>query len=261
MNPADQAVRRVFVSWFAAMQAGDVAAALSLVTDHVVMKFADAPALVGKDALGAALAEFYRTVDETVSFVVEEVGMSDDLAYARIAEHTSIQPKGGGQPFTASGAHLAILRRSAAGRWRIARDVISLESATAGGRHAPGPVPDVADVLQADDMRAAAARAGDTAALDRIYAEEFRLITSTGIVRTRRDQIEEYGRGRIRYHSFERLERDATVLGTAAIVWSRERAVIMRDGEDVGGDHRVTRVYVLRDGRWQLVTAHASPAA
>src|SRR5207247_10674679 len=104
-----------------------------------------------------------------------------------------------------------------------------------------------------------AAKNSDAAALQRIYADEFKLITHTGLVRTKPEQVEDYKSGALRYVSFELLEREVKVLGAVAVVWSRERSVILfRDAQDVGGGRRVTRVYVCREGRWQLIAAHAS---
>ena len=117
------------------------------------------------------------------------------------------------------------------------------------------------EILATDDARIAAAKSSDASALERIYADEFRLITHTGLVRTKRDQVQDYRTGVLRYASFELLERDVKTFGTVGIVWSRERsAILLPGGQDVGGDRRITRVYVHRRGRWQLLSSHASAA-
>ncbi|HXH47877.1 MAG TPA: nuclear transport factor 2 family protein [Terriglobia bacterium] len=115
------------------------------------------------------------------------------------------------------------------------------------------------EVIAIDDARITAAKASDIATFDAIYAQEFKLITQTGLVRTKQDQIRDYGAGTLRYGPFELLEREVRIYSSFALVWSRERSVILLpDGQDVGGDRRITRVYVNRDGRWQLISAHAS---
>jgi ketosteroid isomerase-like protein len=114
-------------------------------------------------------------------------------------------------------------------------------------------------ILAADDARIAAAKNSDAAALDAIYADEFQLITHNGLLRGKRDQVNDYKSGALRYVSFELLERKIQVLAGVAVMLSRERSVILYHGsQDVGGDRRVTRVWVLRNGRWQLLLAHAS---
>jgi hypothetical protein len=65
--------------------------------------------------------------------------------------------------------------------------------------------------------------------------------------------------GSIRYTAFELLEREVEVIEkNVGVVWSRERATILRNDQNVGGELCYTRVYVQRDGRWQLLAAHAS---
>ena len=117
-------------------------------------------------------------------------------------------------------------------------------------------------VLALDDARIAAAKNSDAATLDSIYADDFQLITHDGLVRSKQDQVEDYRTGALRYVSFELLERKIQIFAESAVVWSRERSVILyRGSHDVGGDRRVTRVWILREGRWQLLSAHASAAS
>ena len=116
------------------------------------------------------------------------------------------------------------------------------------------------EILATDDARIAAAKNSDAAALDSIYADDFQLITHNGLIRGKREQVDDYRTGVLRYVSFELVERKIQMLDTIGVVWSRERSVILYQGtQDVGGDRRITRIWVLRDGRWQLLSAHASP--
>jgi uncharacterized protein (TIGR02246 family) len=114
-------------------------------------------------------------------------------------------------------------------------------------------------ILATDDARIAAAKNSDAAALDSIYADDSQLITHNGLVRDKREQVDDYRTGALRYVSFELVERKIQMLDTVGVVWSRERSVILYQGtKDVGGDRRITRIWVLRDRRWQLLSAHAS---
>jgi ketosteroid isomerase-like protein len=114
-------------------------------------------------------------------------------------------------------------------------------------------------ILATDDARIAAAKNSDAAALDSIYADDFLLIAHNGLVRGKREQVDDYRTGALRCVSFELVERKIQMLDTIGVVWSRERSVILYQGtQDVGGDRRITRIWVLRDGRWQLLSAHAS---
>lgn len=114
-------------------------------------------------------------------------------------------------------------------------------------------------ILATDDARIAAAKNADAAALDSIYADDFQLITHNGLVRGKREQVDDYRTGVLRCVSFELVERKIQMFDTVGVVWSRERSAILYQGtQDVGGDRRITRIWVLRDGRWQLLSAHAS---
>jgi hypothetical protein len=118
------------------------------------------------------------------------------------------------------------------------------------------------EVLAVDDARIAAAKNSDAAVLDTIYADDFQLITHDGLVRGKSDQVNDYRSGALRYLSFELVERKIHILAGAAVVCSIERSVILYHGsQNVGGDRRITRVWVVRNGRWQLLLAHASAIA
>jgi len=118
------------------------------------------------------------------------------------------------------------------------------------------------EVLAADDARIAALQKADADALQKIYADDYRLIGRNGRVVRKQDQVNGFRTGAARYTSFELLEREVQILApTAAVVWSRERAGILVNGQDNGGDLRYTRVYVLRNGQWQLLSAQAAAVA
>jgi hypothetical protein len=48
------------------------------------------------------------------------------------------------------------------------------------------------------------------------------------------------------------------MFGDVALVVSRDPAGIVRNGQQIGGDLRMVRVYMRRAGRWQLVSAQAT---
>jgi hypothetical protein len=57
------------------------------------------------------------------------------------------------------------------------------------------------------------------------------------------------------------VERRVRLFGNVALVVSRDPAGIVRNGQQIGGDLRMVRVYVRREGRWQLVSAQATRVA
>ena len=121
-----ETIRAVFKSWYRAMQEGDVATLLSLVTPDVIVKGPASPPVVGKSALEQALSTFLDAYSETVDYEVQEIEVSDELAFARLAESATMLPRSGDSPSSVSGMHLTILRRQPDGAWLIARDISSL---------------------------------------------------------------------------------------------------------------------------------------
>ena len=125
----------------------------------------------------------------------------------------------------------------------------------ASARLAPSPA---SEVLKTDDARIRARAAGNVAALGRIYADDYSLITAEGDVRTRQDQLGELRSGKLHFAPLVPLERKVRMFGDVALVVSRDPAGIVRNGQQIGGDLRMVRVYVRRAGRWQLVSAQAT---
>jgi hypothetical protein len=98
-------------------------------------------------------------------------------------------------------------------------------------------------------------------ALSRIYADDYSLITAEGEVRSKAVQFSELGAGQLHFAPLRPLERDVRLYGQTALVISRDPAGIVRNGRQIGGDLRMTRLYVWRQGRWQLVSAQATRVA
>ncbi len=121
------AIRIVIDSWYRAMEAGDIAGLMTLVTTDVIVKPPGAPAVAGKGALEDALSGFFETHSESVRYEIEEIEVSDTLAFARISERATIQPRSGDPASSVNGMHLTLLRRQPDGRWLMARDISSLD--------------------------------------------------------------------------------------------------------------------------------------
>lgn len=113
-------------------------------------------------------------------------------------------------------------------------------------------------VIAVDDARIASRTAGDADALESIYADDYVLITAEGDVRSRKDQIDELRAGQLQFQPLEIVERSVRLYGDTAIVLSRERSVIIRNGSDIGGDFRASRTYVFREKQWRLVLTHVT---
>jgi Domain of unknown function (DUF4440) len=118
-----------------------------------------------------------------------------------------------------------------------------------------------AEVLSTDDARIRSRTMGDVRTLSAIYGDDYTLVTAEGALRTKKDQITELQSGQLQFRPVETLERTVHLYGHTALVLSHERSSIILNGEDIGGDFRVMRVYVTRHSRWQLVSTQATRIA
>ena len=113
-------------------------------------------------------------------------------------------------------------------------------------------------VLATDNDRNEALRRGDPAALERIYADDYTLVTSLGQVRTKADQINELRAGQLRYLTIEILDRQIRMYGDVAVVLSRQKHSIVQGSRQIVGEERITRIYKQMDGAWRVIATHAT---
>jgi uncharacterized protein (TIGR02246 family) len=120
-------IEAAYRAWFSSMESGDVALALSVVTDDIVQQGTSGAARVGKDALAAALRAFHAAYVERVQWAVTQAVLDGDRARVRVREVATVRPRDGGPSVRVSGWHAAELVRDGEGGWRIARDVSTLD--------------------------------------------------------------------------------------------------------------------------------------
>jgi ketosteroid isomerase-like protein len=98
----------------------------------------------------------------------------------------------------------------------------------------------------------------DSAALDRILAQEYVNTDSDGRLTTREEVMARRKSGAVKYTAFTQGDYKVHVFVDAAVVTGRATMKQMRDGKDYTGQERFTDVFVRRDGRWQAVATHSS---
>jgi ketosteroid isomerase-like protein len=113
-------------------------------------------------------------------------------------------------------------------------------------------------VLATDDRRREALLRGDASPLRQIYADDYTLVTPAGVIHSKTDQIDDLTFGRLRYLKIEVTERTVRVYGDIIVILSREKTDIVRAGQQVGGDIRVTRIYKRFGPYWRVIATHAS---
>ena len=114
-------------------------------------------------------------------------------------------------------------------------------------------------VQQQDQERIRAQINADAVALRRIYADDFLGIGPTGVVRNKAEVIADFTTHALTYQSITTAEVRVRVYGNAAVQTGRSTMVGQDRGKAVPRENRFTRVWVMTDGRWQLVANHYSP--
>lgn len=99
-----------------------------------------------------------------------------------------------------------------------------------------------------------AIKVGDKAAIEALYADEFRGTNASGGETTKAQFVSFYGARTkpIAFHDSDQI--DVRVFGATAIVRGRLR--YQARAEDTPEWIRYTRVYVLRSSQWQIVAEH-----
>ncbi len=114
-------------------------------------------------------------------------------------------------------------------------------------------------VQQQDQERIRAQIAADTIALGRIYADDFIGIGPTGVMRNKAEVIADFTTHALTYQSIITAEVRVRPYGNTAVETGRSTMVGQDRGKAVPRDNRFTRVWVMTNGRWQLVANHYSP--
>ena len=114
-------------------------------------------------------------------------------------------------------------------------------------------------VQQQDQERIRAQIAADTIALRGIYADDFLGIGPTGVVRNKAEVIADFTTHALTYQSITTAEVRVRVYENTAVETGRSTMVGQDKGKEVPRENRFTRVWVMTDGRWQLVANHYSP--
>ncbi len=100
---------------------------------------------------------------------------------------------------------------------------------------------------------------GDAAALNAMLADDWRVTGSEG-THDKASVLAEIKAGTLKYLVMDKSKLEVRVYGDAAVVTGTIRAKIAVDGRELMSTDLFTEVLVKKDGKWQCVTVHASPA-
>lgn len=124
----------------------------------------------------------------------------------------------------------------------------------------PNAVAQEAEILAMQEAFKRALIARDTAALGRLWAEDYTFINASGDRVTRAERMANFASGATSVDVIDN-ERQVTVrvYGDAAVVQTLATLRARFGGRPSDGDLEATLVWVRRGGRWQLVTNQVTP--
>ena len=99
---------------------------------------------------------------------------------------------------------------------------------------------------------------GDAGALDRLWADDLVVTVPDMPVMDKSESLAFMRSGKMKFHRYQTSDLRTRVYGDAAVVTGQLERV--RDAANKGfeDDWRFTKVYVRRNGRWQVVAWHGS---
>ena len=118
----EQAIRNLYATWRDAMLQEDLAVVLDLVTDDAVFLVPGQPPVRGKQQFAELFEAARGRFRMEFQSEFDEISLHDDWAYVTSRLAVAMTPKSGGAPVRRAGHTLTILRKSADGRWAVARD-------------------------------------------------------------------------------------------------------------------------------------------
>ena len=125
MGSDEQEIRELHATWIRAVNAGDLARLLTLMTDDVVfLNPGQAPC--GRDGFSANFSAGHQRVLIRCTSELEEVVVVGEVAYTWSRDALSVTPRAGGDTRQLAGHRITVYRKQPDGRWLLARDAHTL---------------------------------------------------------------------------------------------------------------------------------------
>lgn len=115
------AVYQVIADYFKAINAGNQEEILKLYTEDAVVMVPFAPSRIGKSTIEAESKGTYKIIDFDINFIVDEIIISGDWAFARSRTDGRVIVKTTGDTMVDKGKSIHILHKQSDGSWKIAR--------------------------------------------------------------------------------------------------------------------------------------------
>ena len=146
-------------------------------------------------------------------------------------------------------------------KWSMRLTVIATLLCTVAQAQAPSaatPDQDLARFTQLESQWNDAHLQGDAEALDRLWADDFRVVVPRMTPLSKAEALSFFRSGRMKFSRYETSELGVRVYADTAVVTGRVRRSRERAGQMVEDDWRFTKVYVRAADAWRVVAYHAS---
>jgi ketosteroid isomerase-like protein len=132
---------------------------------------------------------------------------------------------------------------------------MTMTNAQQGGATAGQGTTAAAEAVQAAELaRFKAQTGGDLKALEALLGDDLVYTHSSAAVDSKATYVESMRSGALKYTSIEPRDLQVRVFGTTAIITGAAHITAVSKGQPVDNQLRYTDVWVLRDGRWQMVS-------
>jgi len=139
-------------------------------------------------------------------------------------------------------------------RMSIRLAVLALAGALLSSSVLAEPTADAAEaVKQAELARFRAMTTNDLPALEASLGDDLIYTHSSASVDTKASYVGSIRSGALKYVSVEPSEMKVRVYGTTAVITAMAKVTSISNGQTMNNQLRYTDIWVLRDGRWQMV--------
>lgn len=125
MRPDERKIRDVHSTWIEAVNVGDLARLLTLMTDDAVF-LNPGKVPFGRDGFSPNFLDAHQRLVISCTSELEEVVVVGEVAYTRSRDRLSVTPRTGGEATRLAGDRLTVYRKQSDGRWLLARDAHTL---------------------------------------------------------------------------------------------------------------------------------------
>jgi uncharacterized protein (TIGR02246 family) len=255
-DPADvQAIKDMQPAWDKAWNPGNTEAVTSgFYTADAMRMEPNKPAIVGKDAIRAAVQKTFDQYSSEGRTVAADVRVSGDLAVAWGTTEGRAILKADGYSIPIKDKWVNALLRQPDGSWKIFWDIGNSDLPVTDSL--PMGAEEQALMQMERDLAAWSVK-NDWAAVDKMLAAEY-ANNVDGVITPKKQFLANMRGGAYKVASATAGDMKVLVLGETGIVhglWTENSTL---NGKDISGTYRYTDVFSERDGRWQCVAGHAN---